>query len=166
LIARLKEEFSLTLYYTYIEHLCQNLKDRFRYLNVTKTKELVLGNTPTLNLDPFMINNTNVERVTCFRYLGTHIDNKLNFSIHVDEVIKKCRQRIFLLRKLKFFDVSEKILKLIYVSLIESVISFNIVTWYNYLNLRQNKIAQSDVNIFSHLTFFFNFDIFLHFDRK
>ena len=31
---------------------------------------------------------------------------------------------------------------------------------------RKNKIAQGDVNIFSHLTFFFNFDIFKHFDRK
>jgi len=53
----------------------------------------------------------------------------------------KCRQRIFLLRKLKSFDVSQKILTLIYRSLIESVISFNIVTWYNYLSLSQkNKL--------------------------
>ena len=135
------------MYQTYIEHLCQQLKDRFLDLNVTKTKELVLGNTPILNLDPVVINNTNVERVSCFRYLGTHIDNKLNFSIHVDEVIKKCRQRIFLLRKLKSFDVSEKILKLIYMSLIESVISFNIVTWHNYLKLRQKNKLNSIIRM-------------------
>ena len=147
LIARLKEEISLTMYHTYIEHLCQQLKDRFLDLNVTKTKELILGNTPFLNLDPVVINNTNVERVNCFRYLGTHIDNKLNFSIHVDEVIKKCRQRIFLLRKLKSFDVSEKILKLIYMSLIESVISFNIVTWHNYLKLRQKNKLNSIIRM-------------------
>ena len=88
-----------------------------------------------------MINNTDVERVDCFRYLGTHIDSKLNFETHVNTMIKKCKQRLYLLRKLKSFDVSKKILLLIYKSLIESILSFNVVTWHNYLNLRQkNKI--------------------------
>ena len=36
----------------------------------------------------------------------------------------------FLLRKLKSFDVSQHILQLVYRSLIESVLSFNIITWY------------------------------------
>ena len=108
LIARLKDELSLTTYLTQIQNLCQCLKDRFLILNVTKTKELILGNTPLLNLDNVVINNDTVERVDCFKYLGTFIDNKLNFNIHVEGVIKKCRQRIFLLRKLKSFDVSRQ----------------------------------------------------------
>ena len=88
-----------------------------------------------------MINNTSVERVDCFKYLGLHIDSKLNFNTHVNGVIRKCKQRMYLLRKLKSFDVSKKILSLIYKSLIESIVSFNVVTWHNYLNLRQkNKI--------------------------
>ena len=124
-----------------IKKLCISLKERFLELNVSKTKELVLGNSPQLNLDLVMINNTDVERVDCFRYLGTHIDSKLNFETHVNTMIKKCKQRLYLLRKLKSFDVSKKILLLIYKSLIESILSFNVVTWHNYLNLRQkNKI--------------------------
>ena len=141
LMARLKDELSLALYHTQIQRLCLCLKERFLELNVTKTKELVLGHSPNLNLDLVIINNTRVERVDCFRYLGTHIDNKLNFNNHVNCVILKCKQRTYLLRKLKSFDVSKKILSLIYKSLIESVLSFNVVTWHNYLNLRQkNKI--------------------------
>ena len=118
LIARLKDELSLTLYHTCIQKLCISLKERFLELNVTKTKELVLGNSQQNNLDLVIINNTNVERVDCFKYLGTHIDNKLNFDTHVNSVIKKCKQRMYLLRKLKSFDVSQKMLSLIYKSLI------------------------------------------------
>ena len=33
-------------------------------------------------------------------------------------------------------------------------------------NIRKNKIAQGDVNIFSQLTFFLMFDIFCPVDRK
>ena len=135
LMSRLKDEISLTLYHTHIQKLCISLKERFLELNVSKTKELVLGNSPQLNLDLVKINNTDVERVDCFRYLGTHIDSKLNFETHVNTMIKKCKQRLYLLRKLKSFDVSKKILLLIYKSLIESILSFNVVTWHNYLNL-------------------------------
>ena len=91
-----------------------------------------------------MINNSNVERVTYFRYLWTHFDNKLNFSVHVNEVIKKFQEGIVLLRKLKSSDVREKIVKLIYVSLLKSVISFNIVTWHNYLkSCQKNKMNKT-----------------------
>ena len=96
LIARLKNELSLTLYHTCIQKLCISLKERFLELNVTKTKELVLGNSQQNNLDLVIINNTNVERVDCFKYLGTHIDNKLNFDTHVNGVIKNVnRECIF-----------------------------------------------------------------------
>ena len=55
---------------------------------------------------------------------------RLSFCEHVDYVYKRAQQRLFLLRKLKSFDVSQHILQLVYRSLIESVLSFNIITWY------------------------------------
>ena len=46
---------------------------------------------------------------------------------------KKAQQRLYLLRKLQSFDVSQHILELVYIGLIENILSFNIVTWYgNY----------------------------------
>ena len=151
LMARLKDELSLTLYHSHIQKLCLSLKERFLELNVTKTKELVLGDSPHLNLDLVVINNTNVERVDCFKYLGTHIDSKLNFETHVNSVIKKCKQRMYLLRKLKSFDVCMNILSLIYKSLIESIISFNVITWHKYLHLRQNNEINGMIKICSRI---------------
>ena len=100
----------------------------FLKLNTTKTKELVFGGgrisqTP----ESILINNQEVEIVKSFKYLGIVLDERLSFCEHVDYVYKRAQQRLFLLRKLKSFDVSQHILQLVYRSLIESVLSFNVV---------------------------------------
>ena len=73
-----------------------------------------------------------VETVTSFKYLGTHIDDKLNFTNNTDFIYKKAQQRLFLLRKLKSFNVSEKVLESVSRSLKESILTFNLVMprWY------------------------------------
>ena len=78
---------------------------------------------------PVTFNQVPVETVTSFKYLGTHIDDKLNFTNNTDFIYKKAQQRLFLLRKLKSFDVSEKVLESVYRSLIESTLTFNVVMW-------------------------------------
>ena len=57
---------------------------------------------------------------------------------------RPCQQRPFLLRKLKSFDVSQHILQLVYRSLIESVLSFNEITWYGDVS-RKNKVKLARV---------------------
>jgi hypothetical protein len=50
-----------------------------------------------------------------------------HFSSHVDTVCKKANQRLYLLRKLKSFDVDRLILKTVYISLVESILTFNTI---------------------------------------
>jgi hypothetical protein len=82
---------------------------------------------------PIKIKDETVEQVETFKYLGTVLDNKLCFSFHVDSVCKKANQRLYLLRKLRGFDVSPEILETVYRSLIESILTFNIVAWFGNL---------------------------------
>ena len=49
------------------------------------------------------------------------------------------QQRLFLLRKLKCFDVSHHISQLAYKGLIENVLSVNMITWYGNVSAN-NKI--------------------------
>ena len=59
-------------------------------LNVSKTKELIISNmrdNPTS--DSLVIDNTAVEQVDSFKYLGTVVDEKLNFKTNTQAVIKK-----------------------------------------------------------------------------
>ena len=67
-----------------------------------------------------------------FKYLGTLIDNKLSFRDNSDPIYKKSQQHLYLLRKLRSFDVSRELLQIAYKSLVESVLTFNIV-WYGNL---------------------------------
>ncbi|KAF7642033.1 hypothetical protein LDENG_00265780, partial [Lucifuga dentata] len=61
------------------------------HLNVNKTKELVLyfrrakGEGAHTHI---FINGTPVERIRSFRFLGVHINKDLNWSIHIDSVIR------------------------------------------------------------------------------
>ena len=84
-----------------------------------------------------------VEQVKHFKYLGTHIDQRLSFTQHGDRVYKKAQQRMCPLRKLKGFVVRKVISLTVYQTLIGSVISFNITSWHSFLASRcQEKLAR------------------------
>ena len=75
--------------------------------------------------------------MSCFKYLGSILDEKLTFNENTDYIAKKkAQQRLYLLRKLKSLDVSQNVLQLVYKSLIESVLTFNIVLWYGNLTVK------------------------------
>ena len=90
------------------------------------------------------IDSQEVEIVKSFRYLGTLLDESSSFCDHVNHVYKKAQQRLYLLRKLKRYDVSQHILQFVYRGLIESVLPFTIITWYGNVSAK-NKIKLAGV---------------------
>ena len=83
----------------------------------------------------------NVEIVKTFKYLGTVLDSKLNFSDNTDHITKKAQQRLRLLRTLSCFNVSKKALSMFYQAHICSILSFNISAWFGNLSLKnRNKL--------------------------
>ena len=140
LVGLLTDEDSLACYFLDIEKLHKWCNDSFLELNVRKTKELVFQYTQN-EFEPVKISGDNVEVVEAFKYLGTIIDTKLSFAENANHIYKKCQQRLFLLRKLKSFDVCQLILQNVYRSLIESILSFNIICWFGILNVSEkNKL--------------------------
>ena len=70
-------------------------------------------------------------------------DNKLTFQTNADSIYKKARQRLYLLRQLRSFNASKHTLTMVYRSLTESVLTFNIISWYGNLSVRdRNKLTQ------------------------
>ena len=83
----------------------------------------------------------NVEIIQTFKYLGTVLDSKLNFSDNTDHITKKAQQRLRLLRTLSCFNVSKKALSMFYQAHICSILSFNISAWFGNLSLKnRNKL--------------------------
>lgn len=82
------------------------------------------------NYKPLIISGMPVERVDSFRYLGVHITQDLSWSCHINTLVKKARQRLFFLRRLRDFHLPLKVLKNFYSCTIESILTGNICTWF------------------------------------
>ncbi len=80
-----------------------------------------------------------VEIVKVFKYLGTMIDCKLHVSCNVDFICKKANQRLYLLRKLREFSISQGVLQRVYISLIERVLGYDISAWFGRI-ISVNKL--------------------------
>ena len=150
LVGLLLDEDSLSSYFHDVEILHKWCSNSYLELNVKKTKELVFDEKK--NFDPFepiSISNENVEVVESFKYLGTILDTKLSFDKNTDAIYNKCQQRLYLLRKLKSFYVCTEILETVYHSMIESILTFNIVCWFGFLNTIQKNKLNRIVNLAS-----------------
>ena len=136
LVARLKDERSLSSYFNFIGHLISWFDESYLQLNVKLFIEKHRARD-TSPLQHVQMKTEDVESVKTFKYLGTVLDNNLSFTTHVDAVCKKVNQRMYLIRKLKTFDVDKKMLEMIYRSLVESILTFNIVTFYGHLTVNK-----------------------------
>ena len=67
------------------------------------------------------------------------IDDNLNFSGNIHHAYKKCLQRVRYLRELANLRIDSAILTLFYRSIIESVLSFCILSWYGSSNKKDLK---------------------------
>jgi hypothetical protein len=71
-----------------------------------------------------------VEQVESFKFLGVHITNKLEWSKQTKTVVKRARQSLFPLRKLKQFGMVPQSLKRFYSCNIKSILTDCITAWY------------------------------------
>ncbi len=97
--------------------------DSHLLLNVTKTKEMCLNGSKN-NLSnplfkPITVKGQEVEQVSSFKYLGTVLDQSFTFTDHVECIYKKAQQRLYLLCKLRNFEVSQCTLNRVYQYLIK-----------------------------------------------
>ena len=119
--------------------------DNHLLLNVSKTKEIVVDfrrDPPPPR--PLVINGEEVEIVGEYKYLGSIIDCKLDWSPNALALLKKGYQRLYFMKKLKSFSVCPKLLELFYKSTVESVVTFNSLCHFGSLK-EQDKARLSKI---------------------
>ena len=93
-----------------------------------------------------VVNGVEIEIVTENKYLGTYIDNQLNWNVNTHKLCSKANQRIYFLRKLKLFNIDLDIM-MFYQSVIQSVVMFYSIAWLNGLTVRNltklNRVTKS-----------------------
>ena len=101
-------------------------------MNVPKTKEMTIDfRKNSIDPDPIIIENEQVEKVDVFKYLGSFIDNKLNWAENTKQFLSKLNSRLYCLRKLGSFNVNSNILQLFYSATISGVLTSGATVWGN-----------------------------------
>lgn len=141
-----------TEYRTVVENFVTWCEVNHLYLNVTKTKELVVDfrkRKPPVT--PISIRGVDVEVVESYKYLGVHIDNKLDWSKNTEVLYRKGQSRLYFLRRLRSFNICRTMLKMFYESVVASALLYAVACWGSRLRVsdtnRLNKLIRkaSDV---------------------
>ena len=99
-------------------------------INVSKTNFMVFTKKKC-NIDAISINmcNSEIKHVSSLKFLGVIVDNKLNWSNHINLICNKLSKNIGVLYRLK--SLPKSVLKLIYNTLIIPHINYCITAWGN-----------------------------------
>ena len=138
--------------------VCKWLKINKLSLNTVKTEFMLTGTSQRLNqLDqnlestPYaiVIDQKEVRRVKCVKYLGMIVDDKLTWSQHVDYFSSKITCNIGILKRIRHFIPKESLL-LLYHTLIEPYFKYCSIVWgqcsetlRDKLQTLQNKAARA-----------------------
>ena len=121
-----------TEYRDSIEYVSNWCAENYLDLNVTKTKEMITDFRRKQNVkDPVTINGSEVDVVKTYKYLGVTIQEDLKWDSHIDNQLKKCNKRMYHVRCLKKLNIDHKIIVLFYNSVISSLLTYAISSWYS-----------------------------------
>jgi hypothetical protein len=112
-------------------------------LNVAKAKDLIVDYRKQRAEHALIhIDRTVVEQVKSFKFLSVQITKDLSWSKCTYTVMKRARQRLFPLRRLKGFGMGPQFLKQFYSCIIESILTGCITTWYGNCSAFDRKALQ------------------------
>ncbi|KAI4878333.1 hypothetical protein NFI96_010154 [Prochilodus magdalenae] len=106
-------------------------------LNITKTKEMCIDfRRSRSSQQPISIKGFDMEVIRSYKYLGVHLDEKLDWSVNTDTVYKKAQSRLYFLRRLGSFRICQKLLVMFYQSVVASVLFYAVVCWGGSISRR------------------------------
>ncbi|KAL3987990.1 autism susceptibility protein [Sarotherodon galilaeus] len=110
-------------------------------INASKTKELVVDFRRHKHppLQPLNIQGMDIEAVDSYRYLGVHLNSKLDWTHNSDALYRKGQSRLYLLRRLRSFGVEGPLLKTFYDSVVASAIFYGVVCWGGSISAGDRK---------------------------
>lgn len=121
-------------------------------LNVQKTKCMIFNGeleTPT----SIQYDGTTIEEVSCFKYLGINIDNKLNWKQHICTIKSRSASMAGIFRRIAHI-IPENIKRQLFYAIFHSRISYGMLIWStshenitNELQILQNRAIR---NLFKH----------------
>ena len=123
--AKVKLQYDMNELYNW---LCLNKLS----LNTAKTKMMIFSREPYFEDITIKVNDTAIELVDSFKFLGLYVDHKLCFHDHVTILYNKLLRIVYLLGKLKDF-VPTGLLRNLYCAHFQSKLVYAIGAWGNLI---------------------------------
>ena len=120
---------SAELINTELKCLARLLKSNKISINADKIKYMLFSYNKNVNFSDISVSKNSIIETSVTKFLGIHLDKKLNFVNHITEMSMKVVKSIGLLYKLNRF-LPEIILKTLYTSLIHPYLSYGIKAWH------------------------------------
>lgn len=119
-------------------------------LNVQKTQYMLFGRAKTLHEFSLILNGEEIEKVSEFKYLGLHLDNRLRFDKHIQHIRKTISPLAGMLWRCRKYIPDDK-KKQLYFSYVYSHMSYMLPIYGPYLSknalsrlrVLQNKAIKS-----------------------
>lgn len=89
-------------------------------------------------------NQQSIAQVESIKFLGIHLDQKMTWEKHVEDLTGKLSKSCFVLRYLKN-TVSPEILKLAYFGLVQSNLSYGLIFWGNSSHAHRVFVIQKKI---------------------
>jgi hypothetical protein len=116
-------------------------------LNSSKTTILQFHKQKTLpQTSPLLtLSNKTIKTDTCTKFLGLHITDTLNWSVHCDKLVSKISSSPFMFVVLRRTIHNLSTLKSVYFSLVQSHLQYGIVFWGDSSAAKDVFVAQKKV---------------------
>ena len=122
-------------------------------INAGKTKELVVDFRKSKHSPPVPVNiqGMDIEIVKSYKYLGVHLNNKLDWTDNTAALYRKGQSRLHLLRRLRSFGVQGELLRTFFDAVVASAIFYGVVCWGSSISIadrkRLNKIIRKSSSV-------------------
>ena len=117
------------------------------HMNVDKTKLMLFGTQKKIDQLPVFdseVNNSPLELVPHYKYLGIKLDSQLNYKLHVQKIITSVTNKLRQFRRMRFF-LDTKAAILVYKNMILPVLEYGdiIMVGTNVGNRKKLQILQN-----------------------
>jgi hypothetical protein len=108
-------------------------------INPSKTSEIIFSRKRSKPPPP----TPHIQRLTSMKILGVILDDKLNFSDHIDLISTSCSQNFFALKTLRLLGLPQHLLTSVFSSLVTSRLLYAAPAYWGFLNAHNRSRLQA-----------------------
>ena len=77
-----------------------------------------------------------------FKYLGTILTGNFEFSLDINAIVSKVRQRLYILKRLKYTDADATLYNVYYSAFIKIVSCYHLVPFYDHISAKSAQVIR------------------------